>query len=59
MAVPKKKTSKARTRRRRSINMRQSLPTVHSCPSCGNEVLRHRVCPKCGNYRSMDVLGLE
>jgi large subunit ribosomal protein L32 len=59
MAVPKFKTSKARTRRRRSINMKLSAPTVNLCSNCGNSVLRHRVCPKCGFYRGKQVVTPE
>ncbi len=59
MAVPKKKTSKSRSRRRRAINMRMEAPSTHSCPSCGNVILRHRVCQKCGMYKSLDVLNLD
>jgi large subunit ribosomal protein L32 len=56
MAVPRAKTSKARTRRRQSINMRLSAPTMVECSSCGNQVLLHRVCPKCGFYRGKQVI---
>jgi large subunit ribosomal protein L32 len=51
MAVPRSKTSKARTHRRQSINMRLNAPNLVECSSCGNRVLLHRVCPKCGFYR--------
>ncbi|MDR1373916.1 MAG: 50S ribosomal protein L32 [Treponema sp.] len=56
MAVPRAKTSKARTRRRQSINMRLNAPTMVECSSCGNQVLLHRVCPKCGFYRGKQVI---
>lgn len=55
MAVPKYKTSKARTRRRRSINMKLSAPTLVTCKNCGDLVLPHRVC-KCGFYRGKQVM---
>ncbi len=58
MAVPKYKTSKARTRRRRSINMKMSVDTLVSCTNCGNKIMRHRVCPKCGFYRGKQVIEL-
>jgi large subunit ribosomal protein L32 len=51
MAVPRSNTSKARTRRRQTINMRLTAPTLVECSNCGNKVLLHRVCPKCGFYR--------
>ncbi len=59
MAVPKYKTSKARSRRRRSINMKMGVETLVSCTNCGNKIMRHRVCPKCGFYRGKQVIELE
>ncbi|MDR2521809.1 MAG: 50S ribosomal protein L32 [Spirochaetaceae bacterium] len=56
MAVPRAKTSKARTRRRQGINMRLDPPAIVECTSCGNKVLLHRVCPKCGFYRGKQVI---
>jgi large subunit ribosomal protein L32 len=55
MAVPRAKTSKARTSRRQTINMRLDAPLTSVCSSCGNKVLLHRVCPKCGFYRGRQV----
>ncbi len=59
MAVPKYKTSKARSRRRRSINMKMGVDTLVSCTNCGNKIMRHRVCPKCGFYRGKQIIELE
>ncbi len=56
MAVPRSKTSKARTRRRQSINMKLVAPNLVECGNCGNRVLLHRVCPKCGFYRGKQVI---
>lgn len=56
MAVPARKTSKARSRRRRVGNMRVKAPSVVECGACGNRVLLHRVCRKCGHYRGKPVL---
>ncbi len=56
MAVPKFKTSKARTRRRQSLNMKLVAPTLVECGNCGNRILLHRVCPKCGFYRGKQVV---
>jgi len=55
MAVPKSGTSKARTRKRKSINMKLSVPFLRECAKCGNKVLPHRVCPKCGFYRGKQI----
>jgi large subunit ribosomal protein L32 len=59
MAVPRAKTSKARTRRRQAINMKLTPANMVECPSCGNKVLLHRACPKCGFYRGKQVLNPE
>jgi large subunit ribosomal protein L32 len=56
MAVPRSKTSKARTSRRQSINMKLTAPTLIECSTCGNRVLLHRVCPKCGFYRGKQII---
>lgn len=56
MAVPRSKTSKTRTKRRRSINMKLESPSLVECGTCGNLVLLHRVCPKCGFYRGKQVI---
>jgi ribosomal protein L32 len=59
MAVPRAKTSKARTRRRQGINMRLSAPALVECANCGNLIMSHRVCPKCGFYRGRQVITPE
>lgn len=56
MAVPRAKTSKARTRRRQHLNMRLNAPTLVECGNCGNLILTHRVCSKCGFYRGRQVI---
>ncbi|HOV62887.1 MAG TPA: 50S ribosomal protein L32 [Spirochaetia bacterium] len=59
MAVPKYKTSKSRTRMRKAANMKLVLPDLVECSSCGNKILPHRVCPKCGFYRGKQVINME
>ena len=59
MAVPRAKTSKAVTRRRRSINMKLAEPQLVACNNCGNLVRPHHVCPKCGFYRGRQVISPE
>jgi len=56
MAVPRGKTSKARTSRRQTINMKLTASTMIECGNCGNRVLLHRICPKCGFYRGKQVI---
>jgi large subunit ribosomal protein L32 len=59
MAVPKRKPSKAKSRTRKSINMRITVPSLSECRTCGNKVVPHRICPKCGFYKEKQYLGLE
>ncbi|MCY4485020.1 MAG: 50S ribosomal protein L32 [Spirochaetaceae bacterium] len=53
---PKRKHSKARSRRRRAVNMRIALPSMIECPQCGSRMVLHRVCHACGHYRGRQVL---
>ncbi len=59
MAVPKHKTSKAKARGRKAINMKLSVPSLVECGNCGNRILPHRVCPKCGYYKGKQVIEPE
>ena len=56
MAVPRAKTAKAVTKRRRGVNMHLDAPNLVPCSNCGNLVMQHRVCPKCGFYRGRQVI---
>ncbi len=58
MAVPKRKTSKARRDKRRA-NWKLSIPGLSVCPKCGEMKLPHRVCKSCGTYKKMEVLDVE
>jgi large subunit ribosomal protein L32 len=59
MSLPKRRTSRARSRQRRAANMRLTVPTLVECGNCGNRIMPHRVCPKCGYYRGKQVLKPE
>jgi large subunit ribosomal protein L32 len=54
MAVPKKKTSKARRDKRRAQHKIES-PRLNLCPQCGQPKRPHRVCPTCHTYRGRDI----
>lgn len=56
MAVPKRKTSKARTSSRKSANMKMDAPGLSICTQCHEAKLPHRVCPNCGYYDGKDVV---
>jgi large subunit ribosomal protein L32 len=36
--------------------MKLKTPTLTVCSMCGNKILPHRVCPKCGYYRGEQVI---
>ncbi|MGD8360878.1 MAG: 50S ribosomal protein L32 [Gemmatimonadota bacterium] len=58
MAVPKKRTSKQRKRKRRTHYKAEAV-TTQSCPRCGDPKLPHRVCPTCGFYREEAVIDVD
>lgn len=58
MAVPKKKVSKQRRRKRRGA-MKAEKPSVNVCPKCGDPKQPHRVCPTCGTYAGRQVIEVE
>ncbi len=59
MAVPKRKTSKARRDKRRSNVWKLSAPTLVKCSRCGAFKRPHRVCPSCGYYNGREVVKVE
>ncbi|MCO5142116.1 MAG: 50S ribosomal protein L32 [Oligoflexia bacterium] len=57
MAVPKKKT----TRARRDLRRHSSAYRLHAansilCSNCGVPSLSHRICGECGNYNGKQIL---
>lgn len=56
MAVPKKKTSRARRDRRRANHDRMNVPAISDCPQCGAPVPPHTACLECGTYRGRQVI---
>ncbi len=58
MAVPKRRTSKSRQKKRRGAN-RWSAPQLKDCPECGSKVPSHIACPECGYDRDRRVLDVE
>jgi len=59
MAVPKRKTSKAKRDSRRANNFKLSLPGIVECSQCHQPKLAHRVCKKCGYYDGRQVIDVE
>lgn len=58
MAVPKKRVSKQRKRKRRGHH-KAAIPTIVRCSKCGDPKMPHHVCPACGTYRGAQVLEVE
>lgn len=58
MAVPKRRQSKQRQRKRRT-HYKASVPAFQACPRCGDPKQPHRVCPTCGYYRSVQRLEVD
>jgi large subunit ribosomal protein L32 len=58
VAVPKRKVSKTRQRKRRTHKKVES-PTVVKCDRCFQPKLPHRVCPHCGHYAGRHVIDVE
>lgn len=59
MAVPKKKTSKAKTRSRRASNWALKTPPRSLCPQCGSVKVPHRVCTACGHYGGRQAIEVD
>jgi large subunit ribosomal protein L32 len=55
MAVPKKKMSRSRTRRRKAT-WKVETPHTVACPQCNAQKMPHRACPSCGTYRGREVI---
>lgn len=58
MAVPKVKTSRVRTRRRRSHDA-LAVPRWVKCGNCGAPTLPHRLCLSCGQYKGRQVISFD
>ena len=59
MAVPKRKTSKAKRDSRRAANAKLTIPNTVECPQCHEPKLPHRVCAACGYYKGSEVVAVE
>jgi len=59
MAVPKKKTSKAKSRSRRAANWVLRPPARSVCPQCHNAKVPHVVCPNCGWYKGRQAIEID
>ena len=55
MAVPARKVSKTRQGMKRA-HVALTAKAKSKCPSCGEIIKPHRVCPKCGEYKGKKVI---
>lgn len=55
MANPKRKWSKARTARHRSL-WKLSVPGLVDCPQCHTKKMAHKVCKSCGFYDGKEIV---
>lgn len=58
MAVPKRKTSKARRDKRRT-HYKAAMPTISTCSHCGEPARPHNICEKCGHYAGKKVIDIQ
>ena len=59
MAVPKRRTSRSRRRKRLASNSALTLPQIQHRPQCSEATQAHRVCPSCGFYKGRQVLTVK
>jgi large subunit ribosomal protein L32 len=59
MAVPKKKTSKAKGRSRRASAWVLKRPARSTCPHCSAAKVPHVVCPNCGWYKGRQAVEVD
>ncbi|MCE2422580.1 MAG: 50S ribosomal protein L32 [Gemmatimonadetes bacterium] len=57
MAVPKRRTSKQRKRKRRT-HYRAAPTQIQVCDRCGDPRRPHRACPTCGFYGDRQVVAV-
>jgi large subunit ribosomal protein L32 len=58
MAVPKRRTSKAKRNKRRA-HWKVNMPGMATCPQCGETKLSHRACKHCGYYKKRQAITVD
>ena len=59
MAVPARRTSKAKKNKRRSSVWSATAPTLVRCSNCTEYTVPHRVCDNCGYYNGKEVISKD
>ncbi|PID29211.1 MAG: 50S ribosomal protein L32 [Candidatus Cloacimonadota bacterium] len=58
MAVPKRKTSKAKAKSRKT-HWKLTAKNSSACPECGAAKLPHVACSSCGKYNGIQILDIK
>ena len=58
MALPKRRHSNTRTRKRRT-HYKLAVGNLAVCKKCGEPIIPHRVCPSCGYYGDTLVISVK
>ena len=58
MALPKRRHSRSRTRKRRSHDA-LAAPGLSTCGECGEPKEPHKLCGSCGKYKGRTVFSLD
>ncbi len=58
-AVPKKKPSRARTKRRKAVWMQLKETKLVPCPRCHELMVPYHICHNCGYYRGIQYIEIE
>lgn len=58
MAVPARRTSKAKKAKRRT-HYKLTAPGMGKCSNCGEMKRSHRACPSCGQYDGREVISTK
>jgi large subunit ribosomal protein L32 len=55
VAVPKRRTSRSKSKMRRANHDKVAAPNLVACANCGEPVVPHRACAACGHYKGRAV----
>ena len=58
MAVPKRRSSKAKKRKRSAHTAIKPMNLAH-CPQCQTTLPTHVVCPNCGYYQGRTLVEMD
>jgi len=59
MAVPARKTSKSKSRKRYKSNSKIKLMPYNICKNCGAPKIPYYICKSCGFYKLKNILNIK